>query len=73
MRQVSRAALGHQALRLHRYQTLYLRGSISGAGELFKLLLQGMKIDPPYSLSRAKPLFYTAVAEAKRKPLVLID
>ena len=56
-----------------RYQTLYLRGSISGAGELFKLLLQGMKIDPPYSLSRAKPLFYTAVLEAKRKPLVLID
>jgi type II secretory pathway predicted ATPase ExeA len=56
-----------------RYQMIYLRGSVSSPSELFKLLLQGMKIDPPYSLSRAKPLFYTAVAEAKRKPLVVVD
>lgn len=55
------------------YQVIYLRGSIGTAAELLKLLLQGMKIDPPYSATKAKPVFYDAVAEAKRKPVVVID
>jgi type II secretory pathway predicted ATPase ExeA len=32
-----------------------------------------MKIDPPYSVSQAKPLFYEAVSTAKRKPVIVID
>lgn len=55
------------------YQVIYLRGAIGTPAELLKLLLQGMKIDPPYSATRAKPVFYDAVAEAKRKPVVVID
>jgi len=55
------------------YQVIYLRGSIGNPAELFKLVLQGMKIDPPYSVSKAKPLFYDAVGGAKRKPVIVID
>jgi len=55
------------------YQVIYLRGGIATPAELLKLLLQGMKIDPPYSATKAKPVFYDAVAEAKRKPVVVID
>jgi len=55
------------------YQVIYLRGSIGNPAELFKLILDGMKIDPPYSITRAKPVFYQAVAEAKRKPVIVID
>lgn len=55
------------------YQIIYLRGSIGKPAELFKLILQGMKIDPPHSITKAKPLFYDAVAEAKRKPVIVID
>lgn len=55
------------------YQVIYLRGSIGRPAELFKLVLQGMKIDPPHSITKAKPLFFEAVAEAKRKPVVVID
>ncbi len=57
----------------NRYQLIYLRGSIDKPSELFKLILQGMKIDPPYSMTRAKPAFYNAVAEATRKPVIVID
>ena len=57
----------------NRYQRIYLRGSINCAAELFKLVLLGMKIDPPHSIGKAKPLFYAAAAEATRKPVVIID
>lgn len=55
------------------YQVIYLRGSIGKPSELFKLILGGMKIDPPHSITRAKPIFYAAVAEAKRTPVIVID
>ena len=57
----------------NQYQVIYLRGSIGKPTELFKLILQGMKIDPPHSITKAKPLFYDAVAEAKRTPVIVID
>jgi hypothetical protein len=31
----------------NRYQVIYLRGSIGKPAELFKLILQGMRIAPP--------------------------
>lgn len=57
----------------NRYQLIYLRGNISKPSELFKLILQGMKIDPPYSITKVKPVFYNAVAEATRKPVIVLD
>ncbi|MBT3275462.1 MAG: AAA family ATPase [Spirochaetales bacterium] len=55
------------------YQIIYLRGSLINASEVFKLILQGMKVDPPHSILKTKPLFFKAVTEAARKPVVILD
>jgi len=57
----------------NRYQIIYLRGSLSNASELFKLVLHGMKVDPPHSIFKAKPLFFSSVSEAPRKPVIVLD
>jgi len=57
----------------NRYQTIYLPGGLSGASELFKLVLQGLKVDPPHSILKTKPLFYSAVYDSSRKPVVVLD
>jgi type II secretory pathway predicted ATPase ExeA len=41
----------------NRYQLMYLRGNLMHGGELIKLVLQGMKINPPHSTLKAKPVF----------------
>lgn len=57
----------------NRYLPIYLRGDIRSEGELVKTLLREMKIDPPHSLSKAKPAFFKAVQESARKPVVVLD
>jgi type II secretory pathway predicted ATPase ExeA len=57
----------------NRYQLIYLRGSIASAAELYKLVLLGMKIEPPHSIGKAKPAFFTAASDATRKPVVILD
>jgi type II secretory pathway predicted ATPase ExeA len=64
---------GISSLDTNRYQPIYLRGNISGEGELVKALLRGMKIEPPHSLGKAKPAFFSAVEETSRKPVVVLD
>jgi type II secretory pathway predicted ATPase ExeA len=56
-----------------RYQLIYLRGNVSTASELYKLVLRGMQIEPPHSFSKSKSRFFTAVCEAVRKPIVVLD
>lgn len=55
------------------YQLIYLRGSIASATELYKMVLLGMKINPPHSIGKAKPAFFAAASEATRKPVVILD
>lgn len=57
----------------NRYQLIYLRGSIASASELYKLVLSGLKIEPPHSIGKAKPAFFAAVTDATRKPVVILD
>lgn len=64
---------GLAGLDTNRYQPIYLRGNISKEGELVKALLRGMKIEPPHSIGKAKPVFYSAVEESTRKPVVVLD
>lgn len=64
---------GLAGLDTNRYQPIYLRGNISKEGELVKALLRGMKIEPPHSLGKAKPAFFSAVEESTRKPVVVLD
>jgi len=55
------------------YHLVYVRGQCMSAGDLYKTILRGLKIDPPHSSGKAKALFYTAIAEMTRKPIVIID
>ena len=64
---------GLATLDTNRYQPIYLRGNISGEGELVKALLRGLKIEPPHSLGKAKPAFFQAVDESPRKPVIVLD
>ena len=64
---------GLAGLDTNRYQPIYLRGNISGESELVKALLRGMKIEPPHSLTKAKPAFFQAAEESPRKPVVVLD
>ena len=64
---------GLARLDTNRYQPIYLRGNISTVGELVKALLRGLKIEPPHSLGKAKPAFFSAVEESSRKPVVVLD
>ena len=57
----------------NRYQLIYLRGDLKNVSELFKLVLRGMKVDPPHTILKAKPLFFSTVSEAARKPVVILD
>lgn len=68
---IVRHALEH--LDSNRYLPLYARGNIGKEAELLKTVLRGMKIDPPHSIGKAKPLFFSAVSESSRKPVVVLD
>lgn len=57
----------------NRYHLIYLRGYSMSAGELYKMILRGLKIEPPHSISKAKPLFYSTITEMSKKPIVIID
>lgn len=61
------------AMDVNRYQPVYLRGSPMGLPELYKMVLLELKIDPPRFMVKVKPLFFSAVAEMSKKPVVLID
>lgn len=55
------------------YQVIYLRGNSMSAGELYKMILRELKIDPPHSTTKAKPLFFSKITEMNKKPVVIID
>ena len=56
-----------------RYQLIYLRGGVSGASELYKLVLRGMNVEPPHSFLKAKSRYFASVIEVTRKPIVVLD
>ena len=62
-----------QSLDANRYFPVYLRGTLSTLAELYKHLLSELKVEPPRSMSRAKPIFYETVTGMTRKPVVFID
>ena len=56
-----------------RFSPIYVRGPSLSTGELYKSILSGLHIDPPYTKSQAKFLFYKKIPESKKKPIVIID
>jgi type II secretory pathway predicted ATPase ExeA len=61
------------ALDPNTYLPLYLTGNINSSAELYKRILTGLLIDPPFSPTKAKSLYFKAIAELSKKPVVIID
>jgi len=61
------------SLDLNRYTPIYLRGNNMNQVELYKFILQEMKIEAPRSRIKVKTLYFKTVSEATKKPVVIID
>jgi len=57
----------------NRYTPVYLRGNSLSAGELYRSILSELKVEPPYFSQKAKMLFFKAIPELNKKPVVIID
>lgn len=58
---------------LNKYTPIYLRGNNMNQVELYKFILQEMKIEAPRSRIKVKTLYFKTVAESAKKPVVIID
>lgn len=56
-----------------RFVPVYVRGPSLSAGELYKSILSGLHIDPPYTKTQAKFAYFKKIPESKKKPIVIID
>jgi len=61
------------SLDINLYNPVYLQGHIKSATELYKMILKGLLIEPPFSAPKAKSLYAKSVAEMKKKPVIIID
>ena len=62
-----------QSLDGNRYSPLYARGSNLTEAQLYKTILQELRVEPPFFAGQAKRLFYQTIPELTKKPLVLVD
>jgi len=60
-------------LDLNKYVPIYLQGNNMNQVELYKFILQEMKIEAPRSRIKVKTLYFKTIAEASKKPVVIID
>jgi general secretion pathway protein A len=56
-----------------RFVPVYVRGPSLSAGELYKSILSELHIDPPYTKTQAKFMYFKKIPESKKKPIVIID
>lgn len=57
----------------NRYSPLYVRAAGVSESQLFKTILDELKIDPPFFAGQAKQLFFKTIPELARKPVVILD
>lgn len=60
-------------LDLSRYIPVYLLGNNMSYAELYKAILEGLKIDSPFFTRELKIFFYKIIPELKKKPIIVID
>jgi len=60
-------------LDMNKYLPIYLQGNSMNQVELYKFILQEMKIEAPRSRIKVKTLYFKTIAEASKKPVVIID
>lgn len=58
---------------LNKYTPIYLRGNNMNQVELYKFILQEMKIEAPRSRIKVKTLYFKTITESAKKPVVIID
>jgi len=56
-----------------RFAPLYIRGSSLNAATLYKYILSGLNVTPPYSSSAARMLYFRKVPELGKRPFIVID
>ena len=56
-----------------RYVTLYIRGSSLTVAHLYKYILAGLNITPPYASGAARMLYFRKVPELGKRPFIVID
>ena len=56
-----------------RFAPLYIRGSSLNAAQLYKYILSGLNINPPYSSSAARMMYFRKVPELGKRPFIVID
>jgi type II secretory pathway predicted ATPase ExeA len=57
----------------NRYELVYLRGSFLSHTELLKGILAGLHIEPPFSASKARALYFKTIIGYPKIPVVIID
>ncbi|MBN2882955.1 MAG: AAA family ATPase [Clostridia bacterium] len=57
----------------NRYIPIYIQGQIKSVTELYKMILKGLLIEPPFSPTKAKILYIKSIMEMKKKPVIIID
>lgn len=60
-------------LDLNSYTPIYLQGNNMNQVELYKFILQEMKIEAPRSRIKVKTLYFKTISEATKKPVIIID
>ena len=56
-----------------RFVPVYVRGPHLAISEIYKTVLAGLHIHPPYSKTVAKLTFFKTIPELKKKPVIIID
>ena len=56
-----------------RYMTLYIRGSSLTVAHLYKYILSGLNITPPYASGTARMLYFRKIPELGKRPFIVID
>jgi general secretion pathway protein A len=57
----------------NKYYPLYLKSSGMNVSQLYNAILEGIKVEPPFRLSKAKRLFEKVIPEFRKKPVIILD
>jgi type II secretory pathway predicted ATPase ExeA len=62
-----------QSLDANHYSPLVVRGGNLSEAQLYKTILEGLKIEPPFFCGQAKRLFFKLIPELPKKPVIILD
>jgi type II secretory pathway predicted ATPase ExeA len=57
----------------NRFAPLYIRGSSLTATQLYKYILEGLNITPPYTSTASRMLYFRKLPELSKLPFIIVD